>query len=460
MSLQPRDREAEREGRRRRRRRGVAIGAAVALVAGIGIAELTVGLVSRVIDATGWTCGRDWDRMAEADVAQSRLVRWGTPEAREHVDPADFADLLPGLAEPSLTTEAFSDSGAYDPLLYPLGEGVVLQTAGDGDNTWVGADAVTGEPLWGISESEASGFSTVQGRFSLLFEREDERTDLVTFDARSGERLSCLRLDGSILDMTGVGGSEVVVALAGDGYRLVRLDPVAGEVVWSEPVGIAPSSIHAEGDVIAVSSSSIGRVATSWPTSQDPSTPLLGLDARTGQEVWHRPPDTGQRSAICLVPLPDGGTGTLLLEIADQREWEEGRGAYTLLDQSGEVVWSVPASVSDSAQLWAIEGVVVVQEEYRPIGLDVLTGERLWEAEGGGQEDDVGLLTTEAGTVVVLADQRVETDGGEITFVTDLIDPVTGETARHDVPLRSVRITDAYVLASTGSTQIVIPLAP
>lgn len=460
--MAPRDREGEKKARSRRRRRGVAIGVAVALVAAIGVGQLAFGLVTRVIDATGWTCGSGWERVD--DLADMRILRWGTPEAREQgFDPADFDTLPPGLAQPTLTTLAEPPSGGYAPLLYPLDGGVVVQQSGYHDSTWVGADALTGEPLWGLASS-TSGFSTVQGYFALVSAREDGRTDLTTFDARTGEELSCVRLGGDVMHIEAVGDRDLVIAFRATsdqgGYRLLRIDPTSGEIAWDQPMSIAPTAVHAGADVITVSSDQVEGIATGWPTSGDLSSQILGIDPATGEQTWERSSPEGQTAVVAMVELPDGGTAALTLDIADQQAWEESAGEYVLLDVRGEELWRIPASYGrDGIGSVTASGVVVVMEDYRPVGIDLATGERLWRAEGAGLEDDIGVLTVDGTDLVVLADQRAEGEGGETQFVTHLIDALTGELTVLDAPLRSFDVTDSYVLTSTGLTQVVVPLA-
>lgn len=463
-----RDREAEEKSRSRRRRRRVAIGVVVALVAAVGIGELTVGLVSRAIDATGWTCGRGWDRIAEDDLADMHIIRWGTPEAREQdLDPADFTNLPPGLAEPSLTTAAFPADGDYDPLLYAMDGGVVLQSAGYYDQTWVAADSRTGEPLWGV-ETGSMGLSSVQGHVALLAEREDGRTDVTTLDPRTGEKLSCARLDGEVLDIDGIGAQDLVIALDvtstgrsdESGYSLVRLDPLAGETRWERPVNAYPASVETEGELIAVSSDQVGAITTRWPSGGGEDSVVIGIDASTGDEIWNHRPPSGQVATLGAMALPDGGTGTLLLEIADQQAWDSQHGDYVLLDAYGQALWTTPASYGrDDTTAWVADGVAIVLEDFHPVGIDLATGERLWEAEGSGLSDGIGMLPTGDGEVLVIADQQVEDEAGEKRFVTHVIDPATGGLTVHEAPLRSFEVTDSYVLASTGLTQLVIPLA-
>src|SRR5690606_18302575 len=61
--LPPRDRGAERERTARRRRRGLTIAAAVLVVAALVVGQLAFGLITRVVEVTGWTCGRGWARV-------------------------------------------------------------------------------------------------------------------------------------------------------------------------------------------------------------------------------------------------------------------------------------------------------------------------------------------------------------------------------------------------------------
>ncbi|WP_156199357.1 outer membrane protein assembly factor BamB family protein [Actinotalea caeni] len=461
--LAPRDHEAEGRARARRRRRNVAIGAVAALAVGLGVAELTTGLVSRAVDATGLTCGGGWSRIDADELDGMRVVRWGTPEAREQdLDPVDLTDLPPGLAEPSLTTAAFPDDGAYDPLLYPLGGDVVLQGAGYTEQTWVAADARTGEPLWGVATDGA--VSGVQGVIGLLAVSGD-RTDLTTLDARTGDELSCVGLDGAVLDVAPVGDRDLVVATDvgdaheedGSAYRLTRVDPVDGEVRWSTPVTAFPGGLHVAGGTIVVSSRSAGAITTGWQEDTGGDRDLvIGVDAETGRETWaHR--DPAQSAVLDAVALPDGGTGALLLEVPDRQAWDEAQGEYVLLDDTGEQVWRTPATYRrDDVAAWHADGVGVVLEDLHPVGLDLGTGERLWRAEGAGLEGDVGLLTGGDGAVVVLANQRVEDDDGG-RFVTHVLDIRTGALTVHEAPLRSFRVTDTYVISSTGATQLVIP---
>lgn len=455
--ITPRDDRSVARVRGRRRRRKVVIGVVLALVAAVGVGQLAFGVLSRVIDATGWTCGSGWQRIDDDELTDMRIVRWGTPAAREQgFDPDDFTDLPPGLAEPTLTTAADPTAGEYDPLLYPLDGAVVLQADGYVDNTWVGADARTGEPLWGFTSS-TSGFSSVQGYATLVSARDDGRTDLTTFDARTGEELACARLGGEVLDIDGVGERDLLVALHGaadDTYRLVRLDPISGEVAWDEPLSVYPARVEAGPEQIVVSSRQVGAIVTQWGDSVGVPT-VVGIDAASGEQAWERTSAQGQMAVIGAAPLPGGEIGALALDISDRQAWDEATGEYVLLDGRGQELWRAPAAYGrDDLSSWTVDGVAVVLEDFRPIALDLSTGERLWEAEGSALEDDVGVL----GGHVVLTDQRADGEDGKTRVVTYVIDAHTGDFTVVDAPLRSFRVTDSYVLSTTGQTQIIIPL--
>lgn len=454
--LTPRDRAGEEKARSRRRRRNVAIGVVVALVAAVGIGQLAFGLVSRAIDATGWTCGSGWSRIDDGDLADMRIVRWGTPEAREQgFEPDEFTDLPPGLAAPSLTTYADPPASGYDPSLYPLDGGVVVQASGYYDKSWVIADAQTGDPLWGV-ESGTSGFSTVQG-FGLVSAREDGRTDLTTFDPRTGDELSCVRLDGKVLHLDGI-GEDLVVALSIEGgddtsYRMVRLDPSTGKVAWDQPLGVHPATVHTAGGEIVISSRQVGAIATSWGGGAPSS--VVVLDPETGEQLREHDVPGGELAVVGTTALPDGGSGTLALSIPDREAWSDAIGEYVLIDDQGEELWRTVANFGrDDLAFWSAGDVLVVLEGYQPVGIDIRTGERLWQAEGAGMEDDIGVLDSGGGPVLVLSGQREESGD----FVTHLIDPRTGEVTVVDAPLHSFRLTDSYVLSTTARTQIVILL--
>src|SRR5690606_7914040 len=343
--------------------------------------------------------------------------------------------LPPGLDVPSLATAADPDDGAYDPLLYPLGRDVVLQAAGYTEQTWVAADARTGEPLWGVATD--GGISAVQGRVGVLASK-DGRTDLTTLDPRTGDELSCVGLDGAVLDVAPVGDRDLIVATdVGEvvdedlsNHQLTRIDPVTGEVRWSAPVTAFPGGVHVAGGTIVVSSRGAGAITTSWRDGTGADHDLVvGAAAATGRAPWARR-DPPQSAGLDAVALPDGGTGTLLLEVPDRQAWDEARGEYVLLDDTGEQVWRTPATYRrDDVAAWDADGVAVVLEDLHPVGLDLGTGERLWRAEGAGLEGDVGLLTGGDGAVVVLANQRVEDDGGR--FVTHVLDIRTGALTVH-----------------------------
>lgn len=449
-----------RTGRRRRR---ITIGVAIAVVAALGAAQLAFGWVNRVIDATGWTCGGGWSHIDGEELAEMRVLRWGTPEVRDQgVDPEEFADLPPGLAEPTLTTPGIVESGVYDPLLYPLGEGVVLQGAGYTERSWVGADARTGEPLWGIDD-DTSGFSTLQGRFSLVAARDDGRTDLSTFEPRTGERLSCVRLDGAVTAMTEVGDNDIAVALrTGDGDEaatwLLRLDPVTGDERWRQALELAAVSIDSDGQVVSVSSTSVGSVSTSWVDQGH--TRVVTLDASDGHEIGPIQPSEGQWTAADALTMPDGSSTTLLYGFTDRVAWSEGRATYALVDAGGSEVWRVESTKEqDELAAWVADGVVVVLDGWGLAGIDLVSGERLWSTEGVSTRlQGVALLQVEGTASLLVTDQRDE-DAGETTFVSLVIDPATGDTETYDAALRDATVTDSYLLTSSGMTQIVIPLA-
>ncbi len=463
--ITPRDHKVEERRRVAVRRRRIAVGVTVAVVSALGVAQLAFGWVNRLIDATGWTCGGGWERIEGGELADMHIIRWGTPEVREQgVDPEQFTDLPPGLAEPSLTSPGIVDSGAYDPLLYPLDGGVVLQADGYYDHTWVGADARTGEPLWGVAH-DASGYSTIQGRFSLLAEREDGRTDLTTFDPRTGEKLSCVRLDGTITAMSAVGESDIAVALRseeGDDEQstsaLLRLDPVAGDEVWTGPLEHEVSSMITEGEDLAVSSSNVGLVTSGWFEQQQSA--VVTVDAEDGHLGGSIAPSEGRWVAIGGHSLPDGGSGTVLYGFEDQQAWSDREAVYMLVDASGTELWRVEAEAQqDDLRAWISDGVVVLSDGWGLMGVDVVTGEVLWRnGDLSVRWEDIAGLDADGVERLLVTDQRVEDEDGNTRFVALLVDPRTGESTRYDAALRSAVVTDSYLLTDSGMTQLVIPL--
>ncbi|GAB2610866.1 outer membrane protein assembly factor BamB family protein [Pseudactinotalea suaedae] len=464
--ITPRDREQEAAHRAGRRRRRVAVVAVVGVVAAIGVAELSGGLVSRVIDATGLTCGNGWSEVDGDALADLRIPPWGTPEAREQgFDPEELMGLPPGLAEPSLTSWGIRETGRYDPTLYPLDQGVVLQGDGYTERVWVGADALTGEPLWGI-EDDSSGFSTIQGRFMLVAGREDGRTDLTTFDPRTGEELSCVRLDGEVTAMTGVGDSDVAVALRsgeagedgeGSSYALVRLDPVVGGVVWSQPLAFGAAGLSADGEVIVASASSVETVVEIFSYGSPPTGPqVVGFDAGSGDEVWRLEQQGEQRVvAVATLGLPDGESGALILEIADRDAWDREEVRYRLVDPAGAELWSAPAALPFEAGAWQVGGAVVLPEGSSSFAVDMGTGDRLWEEGPSLIPGDAVVL----GESVLMTDQLIRDEQDEEVFVSYLVDPITGERTEYRAAMRDAQLADSYLLTSSGMTQIVIPLA-
>jgi outer membrane protein assembly factor BamB len=462
----PRDREREADRRVRRRRRRIAVVAVLGVVAAVGVAEVTGGLVSRVVDATGLTCGNTWNEVDGDELAELRVLRWGTPEVRDQgVDPETFVDLPPGLAEPSLTTSGVGATGDYDPILYPLGDGVVLQGNGYTERVWVGADAVTGEPLWGV-EDDSSGFSTIQGRFSLIGEREDGRTDLVTFDPRTGQELSCVRLDGAVTAMAGVGADDVAIALRsgeageeGDGseYSLVRVDPVAGEVVWSQPLVFSAAELSADDDVVVASAMNAASLVEIFSNGSSPTgAQVVAFDAASGTEAWHLEQRGEERVvAMATLSLPDGESAALVLEVADRDAWGREEVRYRLIDSAGAEAWSVDAALPLEAGVWQVGDAVVLPEGATSFAVDVASGDRLWEEGPVLIPGDAVVL---AGSVL-MTDQLIRDEQDEQIFVSYLVDAATGEATEYRAAMRDAQLADSYLLTSSGTTQIVIPLA-
>lgn len=464
--ITPRDRGQEADRRTGRRRRRIVVVAVVGVVAAIGVAELAGGFVSRVIDATGLTCGNSWSAVDDDDLDELRILRWGTPEVREQgVDPEEFVDLPPGLAEPSLTSWGIRETGRYDPMLYPLGGGVVLQGEGYSERVWVGADAVTGEPLWGI-EDDSSGFSTIQDRFMLVGGREDDRTDLTTFDPRTGEQLSCVRLDGEVTAMTGVGERDVAVALRsgdpgedgeGSEHALLRVDPVAGEVVWQQPLAFAAADLSAGGESIVASARHTETIVEVFHSGNAPTGPqLLAFDAASGSEMWRlEQQGEGRVAAIAILNLPDGESAALVLDVADRDAWQRAEVRYRLIAARGAEVWSVSASMPFTAGAWQVEHAIVLPEGSSSFAVDLASGERLWEAGPSLVPGDAVVMDGS----VLMTDQPIRDEQDERVFVTYLVDAATGGATEYRAALRDARITDSYLLTSSGMTQIVIPLA-
>src|SRR5699024_5363808 len=254
---------AERPRTRGRQKYWIVAGAVVVLVAGLGVAEATGGVVTRFLDTTGITCGGSWERLPAEDLADYRLLGWDDAEVADlGFDRALLTDLPDELAQPTLATgKSSNDDDA--PTLLPLGDGVVLQASGYFDQTWVGSDAHTGEVLWGFTGD--SGFSSVQGKFGLVSERDENRTDLTTFDPRTGEKLSCIRLGGEMLQLTGVGDDDFIALLDNDdGYVLIRLDPLTGETRWREEVDEPLPRLQTRDETVVLSRFAAVRISTSW----------------------------------------------------------------------------------------------------------------------------------------------------------------------------------------------------
>lgn len=454
--LTSRDRGAERERTARRRRRGLTIAAAVLVVAALVVGQLAFGLITRVVEVTGWTCGRGWDRVGTDELDELTIVRWGTPEARELVDPQRLADLPPGLDQPSLTTYPPSDPRDFNPTLHPLGDGAVLLSDGYTEHTWVVVDARTGEPLWGVRAGDGHDVSTVGGRLTVLGAAGD-RTDLTTFDARTGERLSCVRLDGRPTAMADL-GDEVAVGLHlrdagedGDPGRLVVLDSVTGRVRWDRTLPVRPTALHAAAGTIAASATN-GQGLLERPFL--PAGPaVVAVSAEDGDELWRLDADATVPAVLDAVTTADGAGATLVQSVSDELRDRDAVG-YSLLDATGQEVWSVELARPVEVGSWQSGDVLLLPDGSTSVAVDVGTGERLWEDGPYLLPDDVVVL----GGAFVVTDRFVEGGDGEQRAIALVLDARTGEVLDTVSPLLNVRPSDSYLLADTGSTQVVIPL--
>lgn len=440
----------------RTRTRWIVGGVIVACVAGLGVAELTNGAVTQAIDATGITCGGDWKRLSADDIAEKRLISWSDPKAAEQgFDLAEFEDLPDGLAEPTLTTPNGTAEDEYDPSLYPLGDGALLQVDGYFGHTWVGADARTGDPLWGFEGD--SGFTSVQGLFGFVSARVDARNDLSMFDPRTGEKLSCVKLYGEVVKLTDLGEDRVLAILrSNNDYFLTSVEPATGKILWRQDLEESMQWAYTDGETVVLSRFAAGLVASSWFGGSQGESIVTGIDPKTGEETWRRASGEAQSAVLGLVPLTDGSVGTLVLDVANEAEWSDRHGEYAMLDETGEELWRTSASLEgmdDATKVWNAGPAAIVLDNHRPTAFDIETGEQLW-AEGSGLAGDVTVLPTKNGAAVLVTNQK--DDAG---FFTLLIDPATGEWQPYDAALRGVEAADGYLLASTGMTRIVIPFA-
>ena len=465
--LTPRDPAADERRQVRRRRGRIAALVAVALGVVVVVGQLAFGWVTRAVDATGLTCGTGWDRIDSDELAEMQVIRWGTPEAAEQgFDPNDFAEMPPGLAQPTLTTPSSSDPDVYDPILYPLGDGVVLQSGGFTDRTWVGADALTGEPLWGIAESSEGGFSTLQGYLMLVAERDDGRADLTTFDPRTGEKLSCVRLPGALQSVANVGEDDIVVAVRrelDDGTdntasTLIRLNPATGATAWSTDLEITAAELYSDGNVVTASASVADNVVEYGGSVSEPA--AISVDAGSGDELWRLAAEGRLLGVLAATTLPDGSSGTLLIELRDD-DAEDGRPVdYVMLDGTGTEMWRVPALAQTYVTAaWAVDDLVIVLDDAHPLALDLATGEQRWASEVFVAEDRAVVLDVDgAATLLVTEGQDISEDGSTTRFFTSEVDIATGEVSEFDVPLRSAVLADGYLISVTGPTSIVVPL--
>ncbi|WP_250444213.1 PQQ-binding-like beta-propeller repeat protein [Actinotalea sp. C106] len=254
---------------------------------------------------------------------------------------------------------------------------------------------------------------------------------LVALDLETGETLQEAVLDGERIVLQPVEEDVVVATGTEEGYlEARRWRPATGELVWS---------YRSESTVLGPAASSVRSVSSDAEHLEIRGSRTVTISMETGEEVEAREwggAGAGPRGTY-EVPLPGGRTYLWPAPASQDGSGPEG----VVTDADGEELYSVPGTVdASSVDDGSAAEVLLVHavEDGSLLGLDLATGEQLWEAAGSRW-------------AVVRFDGRVVTSGigADGREVTGAIDLRTGEVL-WEVAAAASTVTDGRrVLAVT-----------
>ena len=166
------------------------------------------------------------------------------------------------------------------------GDAVLL---GSCAGTLYALDRTTGTPRWSYdtradgSRAQFHGEPLLLGKRVIIPTDADPKGHLYAFDTASGDLLWKLAFNHGIATTPLLVGGRVIAASA-EG-EVVAVDPIRGEIVWNQSIGVGPSPT-ADGNRIFVA---------------DKSNKVFALDAATGKTIWQATVSGRPNTALVIV---------------------------------------------------------------------------------------------------------------------------------------------------------------
>jgi outer membrane protein assembly factor BamB len=196
----------------------------------------------------------------------------------------------------------------------------------------------------------------------------------------------------SAVALAWAGPNLLLATIEGEGDAAVRayrgIDPASGEVLWTVTYSRGEGPIRA-------SAQASQDVSVVMMTAVDPQGAAVGIDNRTGEELWRADGRVVHTDAEAAYLAVDGTVVAIELATGDER-WT----ADVAVDEDGR---------SPAGRLGAVrDGVLVTVSGGEAVGLDVESGDEVWDERVPLSADglDLGVVQAVAvagGTVVVAA---------------------------------------------------------
>jgi outer membrane protein assembly factor BamB len=284
----------------------------------------------------------------------------------------------------------------------------------------------------------------------VVYENQEEGgADLRVLDARSGDEVWSERLAPGVIPSTAVWNDMVLLSIGGNGPKqVIAYDSATGEELWRHEGG-SLSWFSDDGETV---------VATELDDDLRETSHLL--DANDGRRLWTvQGAPAGRCGDRYLIEGPRG----MAIVAADsgEEQWSaDGEivsstctdaAALLLRDDehvaldldSGDELWSMPASWSDDAVSTVVDDVLVVSDESGTVGLSTSDGSELWSADVEVSEVRGLRLIEGSSSLAFVLDDRIL-----------LLDPSTGEAVK-SLPLgdlASMRFGPEALVVLDGDT--------
>ena len=231
---------------------------------------------------------------------------------------------------------------------------------GSNDHRVYALDAAAGNELWSFATGDAvvSVPTVVDG---VVYVGSNDN-HLYALDADTGEKLWSYDTGAWVQYAPSVNGGRIYFGARIDGnHRVVALDAMSGDVVWTAP---EPRAVDAEPAPAAV-----GNLVY---TPGDEHGEFHALDAATGQLAWSAPVSSYVKT------VPTVLEGVVYLTVVNT--------AYALDESTGEVIWSYGTERYPAQDLPAlvVDDVYYLSPDQFLHALDAATCDVLWTYEAPG----------------------------------------------------------------------------